>query len=161
MEVGIPSHLGVVLATHTFNRGISLSCGGLPGRSSCAFTPNSMSLGDEPAEAILTISTTARAAALGIFEKPATPLGVWFYLIALLAFGAVLLTRRSSLRSRALQACLGLILFTALFQTGCGGGSSSPSSTVNPATPIGTFTVTVRAASASLVHESTVTLVVE
>jgi hypothetical protein len=135
----------------TINFG-SNSCLGLPAESSCSFAPASV-VGS--GSTVLTIKTTApKTASL-------TPLNFWGaasggIFTALFLLGA-------SKRRRRWNAVLSLVLFASLTtMVGCGGGGSN-GPPPDPGTPLGTFTVTVKAVDSLgvLSHNAVLTLKVQ
>jgi hypothetical protein len=126
------------------------SCTGLPAESACTFSAASV-VGS--GSTTLSIKTTApKTASL-------TPLNFWATGSGGIFAGLFLL----SSASRSRRAVLALVLFASLTTiTACGGGGSS-GPPPDPGTPLGTFTVTVKAVDSSgvLSHTATVTLKVQ
>ena len=128
------------------------SCTGLPTESSCSFAPPSV-VGS--GTTVLTIKTTAPKTA------DLRPLNFWATGSAGI-FAALFLLGTSS-RRRCRSALLALLLFASLTTLiGCGGGGNS-GPPPDPGTPLGTFTVTVKAGDSTgvLSHTALVTLKVQ
>jgi len=151
--------------TPGFTGTAALTCTGAPSLSTCTITPSSLSLsGTNTVNTTVSVSTTARGMAVPrhLPPQPMVPLRVpvwWLALATLLASATFALFRRP----RGLEPVrLGLVtapLFVALLATGtltsCGGGP-------HPGTPAGTYNLTVTArvtsGSATLTHNTTLTL---
>jgi len=154
-----------------FSNAVALSCTGLPSQSTCIFNPTSVTPGSNPANATLTITTTAPGMA-----PPAVPQGMrWspppvavlaLMLMATLLF-AVAISGHAARRAPAWQrACflLAIVLLAGVFVScgGGGGGGGGPAPPPpNPGTPTGTFNVTVRGTSGATTRTATVTLTVQ
>jgi hypothetical protein len=138
-----------------FDGVITFACSNLPSKSSCAFTPSSVTPGGGTADIAMMVSTTA-ATTSG--TGPAV-LGTW------LPFGSLglVLAMGVGTRMRRRKALAGLALFLLLplllAITSCGGGGSSTHTT--PGTPPGTYNLTMRAASGPTSHSSTFKLTVK
>ena len=153
--------------TSGFTGTVALTCTGAPSLSTCAITPSSLSLsGTNTVNTTVSVSTAARGMAVPrhLPPQPIGPVRVpvgWLALAALVANATFALLRRP----RGLEPVrLGLVtalLFVALLATGaltsCGGGP-------HPGTPAGTYNLTVKATvtsgSATLAHNTTLTLTV-
>jgi len=143
-----------------FTGSVSLACSGLPSGASCAFSPASVAIDSGAATSTLTISTTARSAALR--APPALRLDgsgsegvLWAMMLGPVWFlrrGARQRSRRRGLR------WLALLILGAGFLYGCGGGGSSGGGATGPVTPpvsgtpAGSYTVTVTATSGATSH---------
>jgi uncharacterized repeat protein (TIGR01451 family) len=130
---------------------ITFACSGLPAGAACSFNPPSVTASSQ---VTLSISTTAKSTEFVPLSAPHTfPPVVLFALLALTAFSlSQLRSKKAGLRVAGAMACL-MMLAVA----GCGGGSSTPVQH-NPGTPIGTFSITVSASSASSGAAATNTL---
>jgi hypothetical protein len=138
-----------------FDGAITFACSGLPSKSSCTFTPSSVTPGGSPVPVAMKVSTTAATtsgAAPAIY-------GMWLPFGGLglvLAMGAG--TRKR--RRKALGAlALFLLLPLLLAITSCGGGGSTKQTI--PGTPPGTYNLTMRATSGPTSHSSTFKLIVK
>ena len=127
-----------------FTGDITLNCSDLPFQAGCSFNPPTLAPGATSKQSTLTISTTARSAALpAVSIKPRGPLArraplppvpagappiAWLAALLLIAASALAGTR-VALRPRltALTAALLALAFFG-FQAACGGGSSGGSS---------------------------------
>ncbi len=145
----------------SFTDPVTFSCLGLPSRSSCIFTPPSVTPGGSPATSQLGIRTTAGAAitAAGLRVAPPPGWALGWMLAAALLFVVGFRTRR---RPAVRIAChlLGVVLLAGLFQA-CGGAGSGGGPPPPPGTEPGTYTVTVRGAGGTTTSTVTVTLVVQ
>jgi len=137
------------------------SCAGLPAEASCRFAPASVAGSGTTS---LTVATTAphqnaiRGTSLSKNVNPwATSLG--------LAMAGIFLARVSSRRRRWCGLCSVLIIAFLIALPACGGGSGGGGGggggVTDPGTPVGTYTVTVTAASGSLTHTASFQLVVQ
>jgi hypothetical protein len=138
----------------SFDAAITFACSGLPSKSTCTFTPPSVTPGGTPLDVAMQVSTTAAitSGAGNAMFAMWLPFG---------GFGLVLVTGvGTGKRSRKALAALGLFLLIPLLLTiaSCGGGGSSHTTT--PGTPPGTYTVTMRATSGPTSHSSTFKLTV-
>jgi LysM repeat protein len=142
-----------------FNSQVSLSCTGLPSEAACTFSPSSVTPSGKAASSTLTVTTTAKSAALrgpmGSYQHPiyAVLLPVF---VVLLGFSA----RRG--RGRGGLQLLGvlILLVTASELTSCNGGNSV---TGNPGTPPGTSAVSVSASTngaGAINHAATLTITI-
>jgi Pro-kumamolisin, activation domain/Bacterial Ig-like domain (group 3) len=139
----------------------SSSCLGLPSLATCSFSPSSI-VGS--GQAVLTISTQPKTSSLGA-ERPGgfrSTRPFWLPLMMaltlyLLSFGAKLCMTAQMVRRVAL-ACV-LVAFV-----GCGGSSTSPSSSgtqSSPGTPTGAYTVTINASGGGFSSSTSFTLNVQ
>ena len=149
----------LVTPSGSFAGTINLTCSLLPVVSpapTCILSSSSVQISGGTAQPVtVTVGTTAAATTNPLprfgFPSGATSL-TWMTM--LLALGLPLLSRK---HRQPLTASLIVLAFVSL--TGCGGGGSSPAAT--PGTPSGTYTATITATSASLNHNTAVTIVVE
>lgn len=121
---------------------IAYSCSGLPSEATCNFSPNSTS---GATSVSLTITTTAPT---GKLQMPLDRGPSIFYAVlfpGLLGVVVTLGTRKCSLSAMRMLVLIGLLGLSALWMASCGGSSSTSS---NPGTPVGTYTVTVVAKTA-------------
>jgi hypothetical protein len=146
---------------------VALTCTGAPSLSTCTITPSSLSLsGTNTLNTTVTVSTTARGTAL-LRHLPPPPMvppsaPVWWLAVLLGSAPFVLLRRPRGLE----PVRLGLVTAVGFLATGvltsCGSGSGAPPP--NPGTPSGTYNLTVTAramsGSATLSHNTTLTLTV-
>jgi YVTN family beta-propeller protein len=138
---------------------ISFACSGLPSKSTCSFSPGTVTPGTTATKDTLTISTTATTtAALWPLAPTGHPTWPLFAALALLPALALLATRkrqrpaRRKLRRLAWAGTLAVCLAMTLAACGGGGGSSSSSGSTPqtiPGTPAGTYSVTVTGTSGS------------
>jgi len=134
----------------------SFSCTGLPAGSSCSFSPATLTPSGSPLSTTLTITTTARAAALFPGNIPQRIPG-WILVFGL-AVSVMLMVKVQQHRKAFRLIPVPLVLALPLLLTSCGGGSSQ----VQPVTgtPAGTSQVTVTAVS-SVSHTVPITLTVQ
>jgi len=144
-----------------FTNAVSLACSNLPARSTCSFSPSSVTPGASGATSNLTISTTAASA---LFKEPfgQPPVyGLWIGLMVLSLIAFASIRRFARTRARALYVSAGLFgLFLALLAA-CGGGGGGGGGPTNPGTPAGTYTITIAGTAGSLQNSGTVTLIVQ
>jgi hypothetical protein len=148
---------------------VTFSCGTLPAKTSCSFSPASLSPSNNAyGTATLTLSTTAATASLIVPAPPNSKTSapsLWASLGGFGAFGVVLagLGRRRNRRQMAIV--LGTALLVTMFSLlGCGGSNSTPITTGTPGTPAGSYTIAVTATgtgSSSPTHSMNLTLVVQ
>ena len=141
----------------SFASAVQLTCGTLPTKTSCTFSPSTVTPGANPATSTLTISTTgstSEAAAAGTsFVTPTYT--AWIQLPAFAMVGILLAVPKGSGKKR-----VGVLLTLALvFMLGCGGTGIVPVSQSGTAT--GTYTVTVTGTSGGLQHSLPVSLTVQ
>jgi hypothetical protein len=137
-----------------FNAAITFACTGLPDKSSCAFTPPSVTPnGNTTSTVTMKVTTTATVNGAG-----ASPLfGLW------LPFGGLGLVLAAGVGSRkrsrkALVAIGALLVIPLILGIASCGGSSHPQPI--PGTPPGTYTVTMKATSGPTNHSTTFKLIV-
>ena len=135
----------------SWDTAITFACSGLPSKSSCAFTPPSVTPGSSATDVTLTISTTAAMKPLG--QSQGLVFGIWVGLAGM----AGMWGRK---RGRALML-LALVLLVPMLLTivSCGSSDHPPKSI--PGTPTGAYAITVTATSGSLVHSTTLQLTVQ
>jgi hypothetical protein len=139
-------------ATFTLN----FACGTLPTKTTCAFTPASVTLdGKDVASSTITIATTANSTGWPAPQLPGMPGWPWIACVAALAVLLATAWRTSSpLPRRVLLASA--VLFIGIGMNSCAGGSSN-----NGTTP-GTYPITLTVASTSggVSHTATATVTV-
>lgn len=147
----------------TFENAITFSCSGLPDRSACSFNPASVTVGANPANTTLTITTTAGSAAPPLAWRPVPP-GLPATVVGLLALVLLLLLASTCPvprhRRTAALASMALLAVVAIFQLACAGADAPPPPPTQAGTPPGTYPVTVTASSGSLQRTTNVTLTV-
>ena len=148
-----------------FKGTVSLACNAIAPSvtplPSCSFNPSSVANGS--GTATLTVSTTAPHALSGMSSSLQRPRGFgWVVASGSVLVGVFLLGVPSRRRRRV--AGLGLMVLV-LFAVGmgCGGGSSSASGGKAGGTPVGSYTISVTATSASpqVSHTATVVITVQ
>lgn len=158
-----------VEAANAFTGNVSLACAGPPANGACTVAPTTVNIGGSETPALQVIVTTSGGNAANLApgsDQPnegapgALSLLGWIVLAAL-ATMIVLINRLGDRREKeshceqllafirpfgsgrfALTLCVALLLGGVLVACG-GGGSASPSAPADPATPAGTYTVTV------------------
>jgi hypothetical protein len=150
-----------------FNSAVSFTCGALPSKAFCAFSPQSVTPAEgQPAQVKLTVSTTAASAnlqaSLPVRPQPAPwiPGGAMMSLAGLIGFlGKRATHRRYLFRLRAIR--IGILLCGGtLCLVGCGGGGGQTTPS-NPGTPAGTSTITITATGSTPVQNAAVQLIVQ
>lgn len=127
---------------------VGFSCTGLPGGSSCTFSPAILTPGINPDGTILTLTTTSSSAALPLMRQP----GPLIYLCALAGSFGLFLFALGRGRNQVRQGVLiGTALMFALLLGSCSGGGTGGGGTGggSKGTPTGTSTITVTATSAT------------
>jgi hypothetical protein len=133
---------------------LTLTCSGLPAKSSCTFAPGSIPPGSAPTDVVLTITTTASTTAA--LERPQPFYAAWLGFTSLGLIGLVVVGARKKKTSVILGA---LSLMIILVASGCGGKSQSMATPV-AGTPASTSTVSVTAATAGSTHSASFLLTV-
>jgi hypothetical protein len=159
----------VFSGTSGFTGTVALTCSSAPSFSTCTISPASLSLnGTNTANTMVSVSTTARGMA-GLRPPPIVPLTLplwWFALAALLAGATFVLLRFPRVLEPIRFGWGTALLFVAILATvalsSCGGGSGTPPppSGTPAATYNLTVTSTVASGSATLTHNTTLTLTV-
>jgi sugar lactone lactonase YvrE len=146
-----------------FNSAVTFSCSGLPGLSTCTFTPASVTPNGNPVNATLAVKTTGPNAGLQAphlpnNQRPLFALLTWSG-VGMMAMVLAWSQRRNAHGRGRRPSALAVVGFSVLVMTltalGCGGGNSKP-----PQTPAGVSTITVTATGSSISHPATVTLTV-
>lgn len=142
IDITVTSPTGFVITTgsgSTTAMPVNYSCSGLPGESTCNFSPPT------PTSAVkvtLTINTTAPVARL---QRPSDR-GRMFYAVLLPGLFGVVFTmsgRRRFLFGMRLLALVAVLGLSTIWLASCGGTSGN--SNKNPGTPPGTYQITVNA----------------
>jgi hypothetical protein len=147
-----------VTPSSPFDLPITFSCSGLPAKSTCSFTPTSVTPGNGPADVAATVSTTAAGVAQ-VGKRNAPIYALWFPFggMGLITMAGVGTRKRG--RKALIAVALLLLIPMLLAIVSCGGGSSR---VVPPSgTPRGTYSVTVTSTSGAAVHHSTLSLTVQ
>jgi hypothetical protein len=147
-----------------FPNAVTVSCTGLPARSTCSFNPAQVNSGSGDTPIILTIATNAPIPASA---KLNGKLGVALYALLLPGLLIVAGLKRGALKHRIPGngrhlpfLLLSLLLLIGLLPA-CGGGGGGGGGGGQPGTPPGSYTVTVTAKSGSLTHTVPVNLTVQ
>ncbi|HLJ28389.1 MAG TPA: carboxypeptidase regulatory-like domain-containing protein [Candidatus Angelobacter sp.] len=149
----VTDHIMITPSPATFTP-LTLTCSGLPAKSSCIFAPSSIPPGSAPTDVVLTITTTASITAA--LERPQPFYAAWLGFTSLGLIGLVVVGARRKQTSVILGA---LSLMIILVASGCGGRSQSMAIPV-AGTPAGTSTVSVTAATAGSTHSASFLLTV-
>jgi hypothetical protein len=127
-----------------FVASVSFSCASLPLGSACSFSPDSVTPGSNPASVTLTITTTARSAAMLHSQPPRNIPAFAFFVIPLAAGLSLALSRQKHQRQVAALFLLLIALQFAAMLVACNGGSPGPPPPPPPTgTPAGTYTISV------------------
>jgi hypothetical protein len=158
--------------TPGFTGTVALSCTGAPSLSTCTITPSSLSLsGTNTMNTTVSVSTTARGMAVfrNLPIQPTVPVRApvwWLVSVVLLASATFALLRRLRGLEPGRLGWVSTLFFVVMLATGalisCGGGNGVP--LPRPGTPAGTYnlivTASVTSGSATLTHNTTLTLTV-
>jgi hypothetical protein len=139
-----------VTPVNGFNSAVVFSCSGLPGGTSCAFSPSSVTPQGSVSTSTLKISNSGTAK---LIARPGTSLPMASLAIALGAF--LIRRRRFSLSTRILLPSA--LLFLALLSS-CGGGGGSPVG--NKPIPINAV-LNITGTSGTLQHSATLNLTIQ
>jgi len=158
-----------VTPSNGYNGTVTFSCGTLPAKTTCSFSPASLSPSNNTyAPATLTLSTVAATASLIMPAPPNSKTSapsLWASLGGFGAFGLVLAGLGKKRNRRQMAIVLGMALLLTMFSlVGCGGSNSTPITTGTPGTPAGSYTIAITATgtgSNSPTHSMNVTLVVQ
>ena len=145
-----------------FSQTMNLTCGGVPSLSTCALTPNPVTLnGTAPATVAVSVSTTMGSLAPPSGKVPPpriTGFGRMIGLYVMLALAS--LAALAGTRQRRAACLLGACLLIVMLWNGCGGGTQP----TYVGTPAGTFplvvTATATSGSFTLTHQFNLTLTV-
>ena len=151
-----------VEAANGFTGNVSATCGGVPANATCTIAPTTVNIGGNELAALqVTVATSPGTAAVALRgpQRPrgATFQGLWWVLLLALLIAFLLAWRRSDELSiadeqlrhsnrRAIPratALAGATCVLAVALASCGGGGDSSSVPVDPATPAGTYTISV------------------
>jgi hypothetical protein len=158
-----------VSPTGGFNQSVKFTCTGAPSLTTCAVSPNPLSLnGTSSVNVTVTVTTTAPSSSSAPLFAPAPPkyeprlllLGP----LGALIIGSLLVWCRSQRIRWAPLVAFTVLLSASVMIISCGGGSS-PRSGGSPGTQAGTYTITVSgtptSGSSPVTHATSLTLVVQ
>jgi len=147
-----------------FPNPVTLSCTGLPARSTCSFNPAQVNSGSGDTAIILTIATNAPIPASA---RLSGKLGLALYALCLPGLLIVAGLKRGGLQRRIPRSTtyfpfllLAMVLLMIGLLPACGGGGGGGEGGGQPGTPPGSYTVMVTAKSGSLTHTASVALTV-
>ena len=147
-----------------FPNPVTLSCTGLPARSTCSFNPLQVNSGSGDTPIILTIATNAPIPASA---RLSGKLGLALYALCLPGLLIVAGLKRGGLQRRIPRSTtyfpfllLALVLLMIGLLPACGGGGGGGVGGGQPGTPPGSYTVMVTAESGSMTHTASVALTV-
>jgi hypothetical protein len=164
---GVTTLALTVMSIDSFNGAVALSCSGAPAHSTVQISPSSVNVDVNVGfvNSTLTIRTSLPSAMI----FPGRPLGQRTWQLALAIFGVAgfVFTVGSGTSGPAKLRATCLILVVLLIASiGCGGSGGSSSGGGgggggNPGTPTGTYKITCQGTSGSLVHSSSLQLIVQ
>jgi hypothetical protein len=137
---------------------VSFVCTGLPRDCTASFSPAGVTPGADPASTILTLKTTARAAATGGTFATSTPIPAALIFLALVPAMGLWFRFRRPVPVRLLGrwlAAAALICVIGLIASCSAGGDDNP-----PGTPAGTYQITIQGESGSVMTSTSVSLIV-
>jgi len=144
-----------------FNQQVSLSCAfgpPPPAGTSCAVSPSTITPnGTSPIVAKVSVATTAQTPT--VYIRHLIPPAAWELWIWV-AFVLSLLLSFSIGRRRRTDWALAMSLLLAALAFACGGGGGTSITSAPPATPAGTYNVTVTAVSGTLTAPGSLTVTV-
>jgi hypothetical protein len=176
VKAGSPAQYPITVTPSNGYAGtVTFSCvsNTLPSKTTCSFSPSSISPSSGTyATVTLTLSTTAATASLVVPAQPNAKPGapsLWAGLSSFGIFSLVLAGIGRKRGRRQMAIVLGMVLVLAMFTlVGCGGSNNSSTPPITnpgvPGTPSGSYPVTVTAAGTGIgtpTHTMTVTLVVQ
>ena len=162
---GMSSSLRITLSpVDSFTGTVTFSCSGFPAESTCTLSPTSQDL--TPTTAFANTDLTLRTAAPRVRSLPGVAgLQHWWSAANTLMLVAVFLLasgRRPRGQKHVAFCATTVVLLIGLAGCGGGGGSSGGGGgTHDPGTPVGNYIITVTASSGTLVHSTTLQLVVQ
>jgi hypothetical protein len=149
---------------NSFPNSVTLSCTGLPARSTCSFNPAQVNSGSGDTPIVLTIATNAPIPASA---KLNGKMGLALYALFLPGLLIVAGWKRGGLKRRIARSrryflflLLPLVLMMIGLLPACGGGGGGGGGG-QPGTPPGNYTVTVTATSGALTRTASVSLTVQ
>jgi hypothetical protein len=145
-----------------FNQTISFHCAGAPTSVTCTAPASVSATGGSYAPFNVTVAMTASSLALPVapFPHPGSGTGVMLeWLLAVIACGTLGIA--ASVRRSQGWRVSAVAMFLLLVCAGCTTSPSSSNSSANPATPAGTYSLTLTGTSSSLSHTTTMTLTVK
>jgi hypothetical protein len=149
-----------------FNQTVSFSCVGAPAMSTCAVTPNSLTLSGSAASSVTVAVTTAAGSASFPQLRGIPPNGnlraAWLSVVVfVLLLGSFVAHGRKRSLPLARPLAFGCLLLVVLVLSSCGGGGNHSGT----GTPAGAYTLTVtgtfNSGSTTLTHNTILTLVVQ
>ncbi|HLV96143.1 MAG TPA: choice-of-anchor D domain-containing protein [Candidatus Acidoferrales bacterium] len=165
-----------VEAANGFTGNVNLACAGAPSAATCAIAPATVNVGGSELAALQVSVATSAGTAASIWRGPGDVLGGrpgWPLPLALLALASLTalvlawpgLPGRDpcgeprfhgddGLRVRRFAVLAGATCALAIALIACGGGSAAPSTPSDPATPPGTYMITVTGATSTGASQS-------
>jgi hypothetical protein len=134
----------------SFDQSVTFGCANLPASMTCQFSPATVQPGASGANTVLTLTSS------GLAQGRRAPRPLWAMWTGL--FGVLGIVVVGARRGRGWTLLLMVLVLTAIFYTGCGGGgiTSAPNNT----TPSTTVTITITGSSGGLQHTANANITV-
>jgi hypothetical protein len=151
-----------VSSTDSFSGTVAFTCSGLPAESTCSFSPASLPIGPNAQAVNTTIAIKTTAPAIGQLSPNHLQHKLWWPTAGWLVMAGVFVSRGPKRFNDRNSRTRGLVVLAFLISSvGCGGGGGNGGGKSDSGTPIGSYKITVTAASGSISHAASFQLVVQ